>query len=514
MGAIDNNSITEILITIIIVAFALFITVTIVRSFRMLKRLNNAISENEKLKEINYDLKEEKQKLAGLYDELTQKNQKLTKSHETMEKLAYIDNLTELPNRNGIFKMLDNVMLTIRKDETIGIMGIDLDDFRTLNDSLGFSFGDELLIDVTHRLKQVLDENDYLARFGGDEFVIISQNLEDEMSYEEKIKKVRNVFTYPFMFSTKEYFVEVSIGVAFAPGDGKTSQSIMKNVNSALNVAKEKGKNNYIYFEPSFNERLTEKIELESDLRNALGRNEFVLYYQAQMDLSSKKVIGFEALIRWNHPTRGLVYPDDFIHLAEETGLIVPIGEWVLYTACKQMKRWEEEGYKDISMAVNISPRQFKDSDFIDMVSRVIDETGVNPHNIDLEITESIALNDLNYSKDIINELADKGIDFSLDDFGTGYSTINYLKVLPIKNIKIDKSFLDTVVDNNSDEKIVQAIINLAKELDLYVIAEGVEYSEQEDFLKKSNCNLAQGFLYSKAVPEKEADQFLKARYN
>ena len=236
-----------------------------------------------------------------------------------MKKLAYTDYLTELPNRTAFTEMLDNIMLTLRSEETVGIMDIDIDNFKNINDSLGHSYGDELLIDVTYRLKQVMDENDYLARIGGDEFAVLTQNLQDTVSYEDKIKKIKNVFSYPFVLSTKEYFVTVSIGAAFAPKDGKTSQALIKNVDSAMYVAKENGKNTHTYFDYSFNQKLTEKIETQSELRKAIEREEFVLYYQAQMNLETKTVIGFEALIRWNHPTKGLVCPDDFIYLAEET---------------------------------------------------------------------------------------------------------------------------------------------------------------------------------------------------
>jgi EAL domain-containing protein (putative c-di-GMP-specific phosphodiesterase class I) len=303
--------------------------------------------------------------------------------------------------------------------------------------------------------------------------------------------------------------VTISIGIVFAPKDGKTSQALIKNVDSAMYVAKANGKNTYTYFDLSFNQKLTEKIEIQSELRKAIERNEFVLYYQAQMDLESKKVVGFEALIRWNHPTRGLVFPDEFIALAEETGLIIPIGKWVLHTACKQLKQWEEEGYTDIRMAVNLSARQFKDKEIIKLVYDVIEQTGINPNRLELEITETIALDDFDYTIATIQELKKIGVHFSLDDFGTGYSSMNYLKRLPVSNLKIDKSFLDTVMEDPSDQKIIQTIITLARNLDLFVIAEGVENSEQEFFLKAANCDKAQGYLYSKPVPKDMAVQFL-----
>ncbi len=487
----------------------LLLVINIAR-FGHMKHMNRLTQdENLMLKASYQSLEDTYNASLTSFGELSAKFDELNKNKENMKKLAYTDYLTELPNRAAFTEMLDNIMITLRSDEVIGIMDIDLDNFKNINDTLGHSYGDELLIDVTYRLKQAMDENDYLARIGGDEFVVLSQNLQDTVSYEEKIKKIKNVFSYPFILSTKEYFVTVSIGVAFAPKDGKTSQTLIKNVDSAMYVAKANGKSTHVYFEYSFNQKLTEKIEMQSELRKALERKEFVLFYQAQMDLDTKKVVGFEALIRWEHPTKGLIYPDEFIYIAEETGLIVPIGKWVLYTACQQLKLWSEE-YPDLTMAVNLSARQFRDKDLVRLVYDVIDETGINPNMLELEITETIALDDIEYTIATIHELKKIGVSFSLDDFGTGYSSMNYLKKLPVSNLKIDRSFLNTVMEDKSDQKIIQAIITLARNLDLFVVAEGVESSEQEMFLKEANCNKAQGYLYSKPVPKDKAFLFLK----
>ncbi|MDF2539814.1 MAG: hypothetical protein K0S76_2835 [Herbinix sp.] len=485
------------------------LVILIVRLNKVKKAQEMTDLENQKLKENCRDLEEINGTALSSLSDLSKKCDELNKNKENMKKLAYTDYLTELPNRIAFTEMLDNVMLTIRNEEIIAIMDIDIDNFKNINDTLGHSYGDELLIDVTYRLKQVMDENDYLARIGGDEFIVLTQNMPDMVSYEEKIKKIRNVFSYPFVLSTKEYFVTISIGIAFAPKDGKTSQALIKNVDSAMYVSKANGKNTHTYFDFSFNQKLTEKIEIQSELRKAIERNEFMLFYQAQMDLESKKVVGFEALIRWNHPTKGLIYPDEFIYLAEETGLIIPIGKWVLLTACKQLKQWSEEGYPDIHMAVNLSARQFKDREIIKLVYDVIDQTGINPSKLELEITETIALDDLDYTISTIKELQKIGVNFSLDDFGTGYSSMNYLKRLPVNNLKIDKSFLDKVMEDQCDQKIIQTIISLARNLDLLVIAEGVENSDQEVFLKAANCDKAQGYLYSKPVPKDMAIQFL-----
>ncbi len=476
------------------------------------KRAKNLTEqENRTINERNMELEESYNSAISSLNELAGKYEELNRNKESMKKLAYTDYLTELPNRIAFNEMLDNIMLTLRSEETVGIMDIDIDNFKNINDSLGHSYGDELLIDVTHRLKQATDENDYLARIGGDEFILLTQNIQDAGAYEEKIKKIKNVFSYPFVLSTKEYFVTVSIGVAFAPKDGRTSQALIKNVDSAMYVAKENGKNTHAYFDYSYNLKLTEKIEIQSELRKAIEREEFVLYYQAQMDLESKNIVGFEALIRWNHPTKGLIGPDEFIYLAEETGLIIPIGKWVLRTACHQLKEWSQE-YPNINMAVNLSGRQFKDREIVRIVYDVIEETGINPNNLELEITESIALDDIEYTIATIQELRKVGVKFSLDDFGTGYSSMNYLKRLPVNNLKIDKSFLDTVMEDRSDQKIIQTIISLARNLDLLVIAEGVESFDQEEFLKEANCNKAQGYLYSKPIPQEKAAQFLHTK--
>lgn len=496
----------------ILVGIAVLILILVIYAIR-LKNVKHAKGlaekENQNTRERNLELESNYNTALSSLNDLAGKYEELNKNKENMKKLAYTDYLTELPNRAAFTEMLDNIMLTLRNEETIGIMDIDIDNFKNINDSLGHSYGDELLIDVTHRLKQAMGENDYLARIGGDEFIVLTQNLQDTTSYEEKIKKIKNVFSYPFVLSTKEYFVTVSIGVAFAPKDGKTSQALIKNVDSAMYVAKENGKNTHAYFDYSFNVKLTEKIETQSELRKAIEREEFVLFYQAQMNLDTKQVVGFEALIRWNHPTKGLVNPDEFIYLAEETGLIIPIGKWVLRTACYQLKQWSQE-FPEINMAVNLSARQFKDRDIVKIVYDIIEETGVNPKNLELEITESIALDDIEYTIATIQELRKIGVNFSLDDFGTGYSSMNYLKRLPVSNLKIDKSFLNTVMEDRSDQKIIQTIITLARNLDLLVIAEGVESFDQEEFLKESNCDKAQGYLYSKPIPKDMAIQFLK----
>lgn len=499
-----GNIVIGVFVVLVILLIALGINIRKkINAEQIAKQAKRQLKENYKELEAAYDeASHAKNELSGKYEELK-------RSREKIRKLAYTDYLTELPNRIALTEMLDNVMLTRRSEEVIALMDIDIDNFKNINDTLGHSYGDELLIDVTHRLKQAIDENDYLARVGGDEFTIISQNIEDIGDYEAKIKKIQKVFDYPFVLSMKEYFVTVSIGITMAPKDGKTTPALVKNADSAMYAAKENGKNTYHYFDESINEKLMEKIQIQSELRKAIENHEFTLYYQPQVDLKSDRIVGFEALIRWDHPTKGIVSPIEFIGLAEETGLIVPIGHWVLKEACSQLKEWDGRGFHDLVMAVNISVRQFKDKEFVNMVKNVIKESEINPWQIELEITESIALDDIDYTVDTIKKLKELGVAFSLDDFGTGYCSMNYLKRLPVNNLKIDKSFLDTVLDNKDEQCIVETIITLAQTLNLIVIAEGVEKNEQRLFLKGIKCDKAQGYFYSKPLPKEKAEVLL-----
>lgn len=435
--------------------------------------------------------------------------EELKKSAEKLKKIAFSDLLTQLPNRYALTELLDNIMLTLRNEEVVALMYIDVDDFKQITDNLGHSYGDELLIDITHRLKQSIDENDFLARLGSDEFIILTQNFTDIGEYESKLKKILKVFEYPFVLSLKEYFVTVSIGIAMAPKDGKTTQVLLKNADSAMYSAKVTGKNTFAYFKPAMNDRIMEKIQSQSELRRAIERKEFVVYYQPLIDLRTDKVTGFEALVRWDHSEKGILKPAEFIALSEETGLIVPIGLIVMEEALKQLKEWQEKGYHNLTMSVNVSVRQLKDNDFYSKVKEIIEHTGVDPRNIELEITESFALQESVQAKAIIEALSALGISFALDDFGTGYSSMNYLKLYPISNIKMDKSFLDTLFTDDFNKSIIESTIALVQSMNLTVTAEGIESSEQELFLKSVRCNRAQGYLYSEALPVSQAEAFL-----
>lgn len=504
----ENN--VDNIMTLISIILVMLLAVLLINIRKRAAAEKAAMEAKEKLQDSYENLENAYEEVSAAQKELSTKYEELKRSEEKNRKMAFTDYLTELPNRNAFTETLDKLLGKMEKDENAAIMYIDLDNFKNINDSLGHSYGDELLIDVSHRLMEAVNENDYLARFGGDEFIILSKKVEDLGLYEEKIKKIQKVFSYPFVLALKEFFITISIGITFIPKDGKTTQSLIKNVDSAMYMAKGMGKNTYYYFEESINQTLMKKMELQSELRTAIESKEFEVYYQAQIDLESDRIVGFEALVRWNHPERGIIPPIDFIPIAEETGLIVTIGEWVFGEACRQLRKWEDQGYKDINMAVNLSVRQFKDIHLVEMIERIVGETKVDPKNLELEITESLILEDMEYSIEVIQQLKKLGIKFSLDDFGTGYSSMSYLKRLPVTNLKIDKSFLDTVMDDTSDQEIVSTIINLAQVLDLSVIAEGVESNAQAGFLKGANCDKAQGYLYSRPVPREKAEELLK----
>lgn len=487
------------------------ILVILLITVRMRNRAEGKVRETQKELEENYaDLEKAYAEVSYTHKKMEEQYQQLKNVEERNRKLAYGDYLTDLPNRVSFMEKIGEVMQSVHPDESIGIFFIDLDSFKNVNDTLGHSYGDEMLIDVTERLKQALDEGDYLARFGGDEFIILTQNVKDSGELEEKAKHIQNVFSYPFVLATQEFFITVSIGIVVAPKDGKTSQVLLKNADSAMYAAKKMGKNTYCFYDETINEELMDKMELQSELYAALEKKEFEVYYQAQIDMEKQVIAGFEALVRWNHPERGLLFPYSFVGVAEETGLIVPMGAFVLEESIAQLKKWHNMGFSGITMAVNLSARQFNDPQLVNMVASLIDKYQIEPSSLELEITETIAMSDLENTLSIIEQFKKAGIHISLDDFGTGYSSMNYLKHLPVDHLKIDKSFMDTALDSERDEKIVSTIISLAKTLDMEVIAEGVENKEQVVFLKKARCNRVQGFLYSKPIPAKDAEKLLQ----
>lgn len=509
MNLVSVNRVLWVTICLALIISLVLLVILLIMISRRIRLENTRKKEKEKLEQSYTQLEERYRELLTSQTEFNKKYEELRQSEERNKKLAYCDSLTGIPNRTAFTEQLNHVMATLRQEENVGIMYIDLDRFKTINDSLGHSYGDELLIDVADRLSQTVDHNDYLARFGGDEFVILTQNIQDIGEYEEKVKKVQKVFSYPFVLAMKEFFITTSIGITFSPKDGKTTQALMKNVDVAMYAAKEKGKNFYCFYEETMNQNLLEQIQLQSELKKALENKEFELYYQAQIDLHTETVVGFEALIRWHHPERGLLKPEEFLSVAEKTGLIIPIGNWVLRQACIQLKEWQQIGNHNLVMAVNLSTRQFIDEKLIEVLKEIIKETDINPSQLEMEITEETLLNNIDYAIKLTELLKEMGIQISLDNFGTGYSFMNYLKVIPIDHLKIDQSFLNSLEEDKKEREIVSAIIRMAQVLKLTVVAEGVERSSQESFLKKNYCDRAQGFYYSEPITKENAIELI-----
>ena len=434
----------------------------------------------------------------------------LKKAESKISKMAYYDNVTELPNRVLFKERADFAISHASIDNSsLAIIYLDLDQFKFINDTLGHSSGDELLKRVAKRLKVNIPKEAFVSRMGGDEFNILIPFIDNQKEITYIANDVLDVFQVPFIFENKEYFITASIGISTYPLDGQDFESLMKNADMAMYRAKENGRNNYQFYTNTLNIVAHERLDMERSLRKAIDKNEFVLFYQPKVDIKTGKISGSEALIRWIHPKEGLIPPFKFIPLAEETGLIVPIGEWVLKTALEQNKKWINIGYADLTVAVNISVKQFQQNNFIDIIEDILKETEYNPELLELEITESILMQDTNRNIEILNKLKKMGIKISLDDFGTGYTSLSYIRKFAANILKIDKIFIDEITNNETDTAITIAIMNMANSLNLKVVAEGVETKEQLNFLRNQNCNEIQGYYFSRPVPSIEFEKML-----
>jgi diguanylate cyclase (GGDEF)-like protein/PAS domain S-box-containing protein len=429
------------------------------------------------------------------------------KTKEKINEMAYHDSLTGLPNRSLFNKKIENILKISKQAMTnFSVLFIDLDRFKNINDTYGHDNGDLLFIEIGKRLKNCLWENDVVSRLGGDEFTILLENSTFEIA-EEVADRIIKVLEKPFIIETIEMFVTPSIGISLYPSHGKNSNELMKKADVAMYHAKKEGGNNFKFHDAALEIKMKERFTLENHLRKALENNEFTLYYQPKIEISTNKVMGVEALIRWNNPQLGMVTPDKFIPIAEETGLIIPIGEWVLETACKQLKIWHDEGLADLTVSVNLSIRQFFNPNLIDSIEKIIEESGIQPNLLDLEITESMTM-DVEMATYIINDLKKLGAKISIDDFGTGYSSINYLKHFQVDYLKIDKSFINDVTNSVQSENFVNIILLMAQVLGFKVVAEGVETKDQLTVLKKLNCNEVQGYFFSKPLQSDKFKEF------
>jgi diguanylate cyclase (GGDEF)-like protein len=419
-----------------------------------------------------------------------------------VDRLAYYDTVTQLPNRT-LFedRLAQAVAIAKSTDQTLGVLFISLDQFKKVNDSLGHGPGDSLLTEFAKRLKSCISETDTVARFGSDEFALLRTHIEDTNDVIETIGSLSQVLKFSFDLSGQELFATASVGVSLFPIDGDDTQTLLKNAGAALYKAKRSGGANYQFYTADMHELASKRLALETNLRRALQNEEFLIHYQPRVSVDSLEITGVEALVRWANPQHGLISPAEFIPLAEDTGLIVPIGEWVLREACRQNRKWQQEGFAPIQVAVNICARQFHDQDLSETVIRILDETGLAPQHLQLELTESSIMQNAEFASGVLARLKNMGIGISIDDFGTGFSSLASLKRLPIDALKIDRSFVSDATVDPDDAALVMAIITLAHNLRLKVVAEGVETDEQLRFLHLLRCDEIQGYLFSRPLP-------------
>jgi len=431
---------------------------------------------------------------------------------ESLQHLAYHDSLTSLPNRGFFSKLLNHgIGQAQRHKKTLAVLFIDLDRFKYINDTLGHEAGDALLQEVARRLKGALRESDTVARLGGDEFVVLVEDVGDKGGMGVVAHKILSALVRPFVTLGQEFHVTASIGISFYPFDGRDERSLMKHADIAMYRAKEEGKNNFQFYSEEMNTHSFERLTLESSLRRALERGEFVLHYQPKVAFASGAINGVEALLRWQHTDLGLVAPAQFISIAEETGLIVPIGKWVLRSACEQSRAWLDQGLPRVGMAVNLSPRQFSDENLLRDIGAILQETAMDPALLELEITEGMLMQNVEKAIGILASLSSLGIRLAIDDFGTGYSSLSTLKRFPIDTIKVDRSFVRDLPDTPEDRAVTDAIIAMGRSLSMTVIAEGVETRAQADYLRGRTCDEFQGFYFSKPMPAAELAALLLA---
>lgn len=458
-----------------------------------------------------YDRNGDVSRIVLLYTDIT--DQKL--AAEQIERLAYFDVLTGLPNRVLLKDRLEQMMYRAgRREEMVALLFLDLDQFKEINDTLGHNVGDQLLQVIAERLGHCVRQSDTVGRLGGDEFVLLLEGIRVQEDVSEVAEKVLVAFTQPLYLDGREIFISASIGISQYPVDGRDTEALFKNADTAMYQAKNKGRNNFQFYTPEMSASAMEALVLTSDMRHALERQEFFLHYQPQINLAQNVITGVEALLRWNHPIEGSIPPGVFITLAEDTGLIVPIGRWVLEEACWQAVQWKSQGFPVMKMAVNISGKQFREPGFVDTVKEVIALTGIEPALLELELTESILIENITTTINTLSAFRAMGVKLAIDDFGTGYSSLSYLKHFPIDRLKIDKSFVLEIGENSSRDAgtIASAVIAMAHSLGISVIAEGVERKEQLAFLLERSCDEVQGYYFSRPLTPEDLEQMLRAK--
>ncbi len=436
---------------------------------------------------------------------------KLEEQQKQLEYQANYDTLTSLPNRVLLMDRLSQVLHSAKRNKhLVAVLFVDLDNFKEINDSLGHYIGDQVLVEVSKRMRSQLRESDTISRLGGDEFCIIINALHKSSEILPLIHHLLESFKEPFKIDNNILHTSISIGITFYPNDGKSVEELLKNADTAMYKAKQNGKNDYSFYNEEMSKEANEIIYLKTELRKTLQESALDVYYQVQMNASTHEIIGMEALVRWNHPKIGFIYPDKFIPLAETTGMIVELDRIVMNKAIKQFKIWDDEGLKPVKLSMNLSMKQIEEDDFLEFLQETISRNRCRFEQIELEVTETQIMHNPTESIEILQKISDFGISIAIDDFGTGYSSLAYLKRLPINKLKIDKSFIDNLPNDSEDKAITVSIINLCRSLSLDVIAEGVETDSQKEFLVKHNCTNIQGYLYSRPLSAEDMTAFLK----
>lgn len=461
------------------------------------EKLEQRVEERtQELKNTNFKLEEEISERKTIEKQLI-----LHKEH--LVRLAHYDTLTALPNRIFFNEILNKALHhASRHNRILAVLFVDLDRFKKINDALGHLIGDQVLKEISERFTSVLRAGDVLARLGGDEFIILLADIEHPKLVSFVAEKILQACAKPIQINSHEFYISASIGICIYPNDGTSLEDLQRNADMAMYKVKRSGGNNYQYFTNEMNLQAHEHIQMEAALRKAINNNEFVLHFQPQINLEDGIITGVEALIRWEHPEHGIISPAKFIPFAEETGLIMKIGEWALREACRINKSWQDQGYQPITISVNISPKQFRHQDIHQVVSNVLADTGLAPKYLEIEITETTMMDDVETAINRLNAIKAMGVNISIDDFGTGYTSISYLKQFPVSVLKIDQHFIKGIPQNRNDTAITVAVIALAHSLELKVIAEGVETSEQIQFLAEHNCDMVQGYYISPPLPE------------
>ncbi len=518
--------ITFIMIVTFAIALFVIIKILVTAPLGKLGRLTESIAEGDMTTNIEIKNNDEIGELAKAF---TSMRSHLKESTEQIEKLAYFDSLTGLPNKVTFLETIQQLLITAKAhNEVIAVLFFDLDNFKNINDGLGHDTGDLLLRKVSSRLKECIRANDILeraknlspetqshliARMGGDEFTLVLSKINTTEEAAKVAVRILSKLSQPFVFNEHEIYISASIGIACFPHDGDTSETLLKHADIAMYEAKARGKNNFQYFDHKMNEPVSERLALESSMRSALENNEFRIVFQPKVPLNKTGRYEFEALIRWQHPEKGFISPAHFISIAEETGFIQHIGDWMMDRACAQIKKWQQQGYENIMVSLNLSPVQFNYGSPDSSVRDTLSKYDLHPKHLELEITESGLMKNENTAANILNSLQETGVSVALDDFGTGYSSLAYLLRFPIDTLKIDRAFIRNIADNQQALSVLKTIIELAKSLDLETVAEGVETEEQLNIVQSMGCNIIQGYLFSKPLPADEAIAFFDDYY-